>query len=200
MTEIFLAGLFKENLALVFFLGLCTFLAASKRLETAVGLGLALIVVQAISVPLNYMIHHLWLRPGAWAWLGQGQIDLGFLSLIVFIGVIAAMVQVLEMVLQRYTPRLHRQLGIFLPLVTVNCAILGGSLFMLERQYDFAESCAFGLGSGVGWALALICLAALRERLHFADVPRGLQGLGIAFVLIGMMSLAFSGALSGGGQ
>ncbi|MBD8526119.1 NADH:ubiquinone reductase (Na(+)-transporting) subunit E [Pseudomarimonas arenosa] len=193
MLDVFVSALFRENLALVFFLGLCTFLAASRRLETAVGLGLALIVVQGLSVPLNYMIHHAFLRAGAWAWLGWEDVDLGFLRLIAFIGVIAAMVQILEIVLLRFFPVLHRSLGIFLPLITVNCAILGGSLFMVERQYDFGESIAFGLGSGVGWALALCCLAALRERMHYSDVPRGLRGLGIAFIVIGLMSMAFTG-------
>ena len=192
MSEILLKSILAENLALVFFLGLCTFLAASKRLETACGLGLALIVVQTLSVPLNYLIHRLLLERGAWAWIGEPDLDLSFLSLICFIGVIAAMVQVLEMVLERFVPALHRNLGIFLPLVTVNCAILGGSLFMLERRYDFAESVTFGFGSGVGWALAVVTLAAIRERLRYSDLPRGLQGLGMGFIVTGLMSLAFS--------
>ena len=195
MSEIIFSAIFAENLALIFFLGMCTFLAASKRLETAVGLGLALIVVQTLSVPLNQIIYRTLLAPGAWAWIGEPELDLSFLSLISFIGVIAAMVQVLEMVLERFVPALHRNLGIFLPLVTVNCAILGGSLFMLERRYDFGESVAFGFGTGVGWALALICLAAIRERLRYSDIPRGLRGLGIAFVITGLMSMAFTAFL-----
>lgn len=193
LSDIFVAALFRDNLALVFFLGLCTFLAGSKRLQTAVGLGLAMIVVQGISVPLNYLIQQHFLRAGALSWLGLAELDLGYLRLIAFIGVIAAMVQMLEIVLLRFFPVLHRNLGIFLPLITVNCAILGGSLFMIERQYDFSQSVVFGLGSGLGWALALCCLAALRERMYYSDVPRGLRGLGIAFVVIGLMSMAFTG-------
>jgi Na+-transporting NADH:ubiquinone oxidoreductase subunit E len=192
MSELFLKTIFSENLALTFFLGICTFLAVSQRVETALGLGLALIAVQTITVPLNYLIQTYLLDKGAWAWAGLPDIDLGFLRLISFIGVIAAVVQVLEMTLDRYTPGLHRRLGIFLPLITVNCAILGGSLFMVERQFDFAESAVYGFGTGVGWALAIITFAAIRERLRYSDIPRGLEGLGIAFIVTGLMSLGFS--------
>ncbi len=192
MIELLLKAVFAENLALSFFLGMCTFLAVSKRVETAFGLGVALIVVQAISVPLNYLIFSLLLERGAWSWAGMPAVDLGFLRLISFIGVIAALVQILEMVLDRFAPRLHRGLGIYLPLITVNCAILGASLFMVERQYDLRESLTYGIGSGVGWALAITAFAAIRERLRYSDVPAGLRGLGIAFIVTGLMSMGFS--------
>lgn len=192
MIELLLKAVFAENLALSFFLGMCTFLAVSKRVETAFGLGVALIVVQTISVPLNYLIFSLLLDRGAWSWAGLPAVDLGFLRLISFIGVIAALVQILEMVLDRFAPRLHRALGIYLPLITVNCAILGASLFMVERQYGLGESLTYGIGSGVGWALAITAFAAIRERLRYSDVPAGLRGLGIAFIVTGLMSMAFS--------
>ncbi len=191
MTEIFLRSVFADNLILSFFLGVCTFLAVSRRMDTAVGLGIAMVVVQTITVPLNQLIHGGLLVAGAWAWLGLPQVDLSFLKLLAFIGVIAAMVQVLEMVLDRYFPALYRALGIYLPLITVNCAILGGSLFMAERQYNFAQSVVFGFGGGVGWALAIMALAAIRERLRYADVPAGLRGLGVTFIVTGLMSMAF---------
>lgn len=192
MIELLLKAIFAENLALSFFLGMCTFLAVSKRVETAFGLGVALIVVQAISVPLNYLIFSLLLERGAWSWAGMPAVDLGFLRLISFIGVIAALVQILEMVLDRFAPRLHRGLGIYLPLITVNCAILGASLFMVERQYGLRESLTYGIGSGFGWALAITAFAAIRERLRYSDVPAGLRGLGIAFIVTGLMSMGFS--------
>lgn len=192
MIELLLKAVFAENLALSFFLGMCTFLAVSKRVETAFGLGVALIVVQAISVPLNHLIFSLLLDRGAWSWAGLPAVDLGFLRLISFIGVIAALVQILEMALDRFAPRLHRALGIYLPLITVNCAILGASLFMVERQYGLSESLTYGIGSGVGWALAITAFAAIRERLRYSDVPAGLRGLGIAFIVTGLMSMAFS--------
>lgn len=192
MTELFVRAIFADNLALSFFLGICTFLAVSKRIETALGLGLALIVVQTITVPVNNLIHTHLLLEGAWAWAGLPEVDLTFLKLVAFIGVIAAMVQILEMVLDRFAPRLYRALGIFLPLVTVNCAILGGSLFMVERKYDLAQSVVYGFGSGIGWALAIVTFAAIRERLKYSDIPQGLQGLGIAFLLTGLLSLGFS--------
>ena len=191
MTEIFLRSVFADNLILSFFLGVCTFLAVSRRMDTAVGLGIAMVVVQTITVPLNQLIHGGLLVAGAWAWLGLPQVDLSFLKLLAFIGVIAAMVQVLEMVLDRYFPALYRALGIYLPLITVNCAILGGSLFMAERQYNFAQSVVFGFGGGLGWALAIAALAAIRERLRYADVPAGLRGLGVTFIVTGLMSMAF---------
>lgn len=192
MIDLFLLSVFEENLALAFFLGICTFLAVSNRVGTALGLGVALVVVQAVTVPVNHLILTFLLAEGAWAWAGLPDVDLTFLRLISFIGVIAAMVQILEMALDRYWPSLHRALGIFLPLVTVNCAILGGSLFMAERRYDLAASMAYGLGSGVGWALAIVAFAAIRERLRYADIPAGLRGLGIAFVVTGLMSMGFS--------
>lgn len=192
MSELFLKSVFTENLALTFFLGMCTFLAVSSRVETALGLGLALIAVQTITMPLNYLIQTYLLTEGAWAWVGLPEVDLSFLRLISFIGVVAAVVQVLEMSLDRYVPALHRALGIFLPLITVNCAILGGSLFMVERRYDLAESAVYGLGTGVGWALAIVTFASIRERLRYSDVPEGLQGLGLAFIVTGIMSLGFS--------
>ncbi|MCK0097355.1 NADH:ubiquinone reductase (Na(+)-transporting) subunit E [Yoonia sp. F2084L] len=192
MTDLLITAIFHENLALTFFLGVCTFLAVSERLETAFGLGLAIIVVQTITVPVNNLIFSGFLVEGAWAWLGLPDVDLTFLKLIAFIGVIAAMVQILEMTLDRFAPVLYRALGIFLPLITVNCAVLGGSLFMAERQYDFAQSVVFGFGSGAGWALAIVAFAAIRERLKYSDMPAGLQGLGSAFLVTGLMSLGFS--------
>ncbi|MBB4052141.1 Na+-transporting NADH:ubiquinone oxidoreductase subunit E [Devosia subaequoris] len=196
MIDLFVRSIFADNLILSFFLGVCTFLAVSKRLDTAVGLGIAVIVVQTITVPLNYLILWRLLAPNAWDWLGLGGVDLTFLSLIAFIGVIAAVVQILEMVLDRFVPALYRALGIFLPLITVNCAILGGSLFMAQRDYNFAESVVFGLGGGIGWALAIMGLAAIRERLNYADIPAGLRGLGMAFIVTGLMSMGFT-AFSG---
>jgi len=189
--SLFVRSIFVENLALSFFLGMCTFLAISKRIETAIGLGAAVIVVQTITVPVNNLIFQYLLKDGALAWAGLPDVDLSFLGLISYIGVIAAMVQILEMTLDRYFPALYNALGIFLPLITVNCAILGGSLFMVERSYDFGQSVVFGLGSGFGWALALVGLASIREKLKYSDVPEGLQGLGITFVIGGLMSLVF---------
>ena len=192
-VNLFIRAAFVENLALTFFLGMCTFLAISKRIETAIGLGLAVIAVQFITVPVNFLIYEYLLAPGALAWAGLSDVDLSFLGLVSYIGVIAAIVQILEMTLDRYFPALYNALGIFLPLITVNCAILGGTLFMVERQYDFAESVTFGLGSGFGWALALLALAGIREKLRYSDVPDGLQGLGITFIIVGLMSLGFMG-------
>ncbi len=192
MIELFQRSIFEENLALSFFLGICTFLAVSKRIETALGVGIALIVVQTISVPLNQLLYAYVLRDGALAWLGLPDTDLGFMRLITFVGIIAALVQVLEMVLERFVPGLHRALGIYLPLLAINCAIIGGSLFMVERQLGFAESVVFGVGTGIGWALAIVTLAAIRERLRYANMPRGLEGLGIAFIVAGLMSMGFS--------
>lgn len=191
LIGLFLRAVFIENLALAFFLGMCTFLAVSKKVETAIGLGLAVVVVQAITVPANSLIYMFLLRPGALDWAGLPDVDLSFLGLITYIGVIAAMVQILEMTLDRFFPALYAALGIFLPLITVNCAILGGSLFMVERNYDFAQSVTYGLGSGVGWALAIIALAGIREKLKYSDVPAGLQGLGITFISTGLMAMAF---------
>ena len=192
-VSLFIKAAFVENLALAFFLGMCTFLAVSKRVETAIGLGIAVIAIQVITVPANYMIYNYLLADGALAWAGLPDVDLSFLGLVSYIGVIAALVQILEMTLDRFFPKLYNALGIFLPLITVNCAILGGTLFMVERQYDLAESVVFGIGSGAGWAIALIALAGIREKLKYSDVPDGLQGLGIAFIIVGLMSLSFMG-------
>ena len=191
--NLFIQAAFVENLALSFFLGMCTFLAVSKRVETAIGLGLAVIVIQVITVPVNHLIHVHLLSEGALAWAGLPNVDLSFLGLVSFIGVIAALVQILEMTLDKYFPALYNALGIFLPLITVNCAILGGTLFMVERQYNMGESVVFGVGSGFGWALAVIGLAGIREKLRYSDVPPGLQGLGITFIITGLMSLSFMG-------
>jgi len=189
--SLLIKSIFIENMALAFFLGMCTFLAVSKKVDTAVGLGIAVIVVQTITVPANNLIYQYLLKEGALFWLGLGDMDLTFIGLICYIGVIAAMVQILEMVLDRYFPALYNALGVFLPLITVNCAILGGSLFMVERDYNFAESIVFGFGSGTGWALALVALAGIREKMKYADVPPGLRGLGITFMIVGLMSMAF---------
>ena len=193
---LFLRSVFVENLALAFFLGMCTFLAVSKNVKTAIGLGIAVIVIQSITVPANNLIYQYLLKPGALSWTGSSELaelDLSFLGFISYIGVIAAMVQILEMTLDRFVPALYNALGIFLPLITVNCAILGGSLFMVERKYDFAQSCIYGFGSGVGWALAIVALAGIREKLKYSDVPDGLKGLGITFITVGLMALAFMG-------
>jgi Na+-transporting NADH:ubiquinone oxidoreductase subunit E len=188
---IFLTSIFIENLALSFFLGMCTFLAVSQRVSTAAGLGLAVVVVQAITIPVNNLLYQYVLKENALAWAGLPGVDLTFLGLISYIGVIAAMVQILEMALDKFAPKLYNALGIFLPLITVNCAILGGSLFMVERNYNFAESCTYGVGSGIGWALAIIGLAGIRERMKYSNVPPGLRGLGITFVTAGLMAMAF---------
>lgn len=192
MIELLLTTIFSENLALAYFLGMCTFLAVSRQFETAFGLGIAVIAIETITVPINNLIFNGLLTEGALAWAGFADVDLDFLKLIAAIGVIAATVQILEMVLKRYFPVLYRALGIFLPLITVNCAILGASLFMFERQYTFSESVVYGFGSGVGWALAIWALAALRERVDESLVPPGLRGLGLAFILTGLMSMGFA--------
>ena len=191
--EIFFTALFVENLVLSFFLGMCTFLAISKQVKSALGLGLAVVVIQAITVPLNNLILNLVLKPDALSWAGHGGIDLTFLGLLVYVGVIAAVVQILEMVLDRFVPALYNTLGIFLPLLTVNCAILGASLFMVERDYALGESFAYGLGAGGGFMLAVVLLAGIREKLEYADPPAGLRGLGITFIAAGLMALTFMG-------
>ncbi len=189
--SLFVRSVFIENLALSFFLGMCTFLAVSKKIETALGLGAAVIAVQTITIPVNHLIVEFLLKEGALAWAGFPEVDLSFLGLITYIGVIAALVQILEMVLDRYFPALYNALGIFLPLITVNCAILGGSLFMVERGYDLGQSIVYGLGSSTGFALALVGLAGMREKMKYSDVPAGLQGLGITFMTTGLMAMAF---------
>ena len=189
--SLLIRSVFIENMALSFFLGMCTFLAVSKKVKTAIGLGVAVIVVLAISVPVNQIIYQGILAPGALAWAGVPDADLSFLKFITFIGVIAALVQILEMTLDKYFPPLYNALGIFLPLITVNCAIFGAVSFMVERDYNLTESLVFGIGSGIGWALALVLLAGIREKLKYADVPDGLRGLGITFVTAGLMALGF---------
>jgi len=191
--SLFIKAVFVENMALAFFLGMCTFLALSKNIKTAVGLGVAVVVVLAITVPVNNLILNGLLKEGALTWLSPalGDVDLRFLGLLSYIGVIAALVQILEMFLDKYVPALYNALGVFLPLITVNCAILGASLFMVERDYTFGESVVYGLGAGVGWALAITALAGVREKLKYSDVPEGLKGLGITFVTVGLMSLGF---------
>mgnify|MGYP000290343327 FL=1 len=189
--SLFVKAVFIENMALAFFLGMCTFLAISKKIQTAIGLGVAVIVVQAITVPVNNLIFTYLLKDGALAWAGYPEVDLSFLGLLSYIGVIAAIVQILEMVLDKYVPALYNALGVFLPLITVNCAIMGASLFMVERDYMFGESVVYGIGAGVGWALAISALAGIREKLKYSDVPKGLEGLGITFMTVGLMSLGF---------
>tara|TARA_B100000676_G_C17848345_1_gene716683 strand:- start:276 stop:884 length:609 start_codon:yes stop_codon:yes gene_type:complete len=189
--NIFIKAVFIENLALSLFLGMCTFLAVSKDVKTALGLGVAVIVIQSITIPANNLIYTYLLKEGSLSWLGVSDSNLEFLGLISYIGVIAAMVQILEMTLDRFFPPLYNALGIFLPLITVNCAILGGSLLMVERNYDFAESVVFGVGSGFGWALAIAALAGIREKMKYSDVPHGLRGLGITFIVVGLMAMAF---------
>ena len=189
--SLLIRSIFIENMALSFFLGMCTFLAVSKKVTTAMGLGVAVIVVLAISVPVNQIIYQGLLAPGALAWAGAPDADLSFLKFITFIGVIAALVQILEIVLDKFFPPLYNALGIFLPLITVNCAIFGAVSYMVERAYNLLESMVFGVGSGVGFALAIVLLAGIREKLKYADVPDGLRGLGITFVTAGLMALGF---------
>ncbi len=190
---ILLNAIFVENLVLSFFLGMCTFLAISKKVNTAMGLGLAVLIIQTITVPINNLIFTYLLKPNALAWAGQPDLDLTFLGLLIYIGVIAAVVQILEMVLDRFMPALYNSLGIFLPLLTVNCAILGANLFMVEREYTFGESVAYGIGAGGGFFLAVVALAGVREKLEYANPPKGLRGLGLTFITAGLMALAFMG-------
>jgi Na+-transporting NADH:ubiquinone oxidoreductase subunit E len=196
LVNLAIKAVFVENLALSFFLGMCTFLAISKKIETAFGLGVAVVAVQTITMPVNNLIYQYLLKDGALAWAGLPNVDLSFLGLISYIGVIAALVQILEMTLDKYVPALYNALGIFLPLITVNCAILGGTLFMVERDYNLAESTVYGFSSGLSWALAIVLLAGVREKLKYSDVPDGLQGLGITFISAGLLAfgfMAFSG-------
>jgi Na+-transporting NADH:ubiquinone oxidoreductase subunit E len=186
-------SIFVENMALAFFLGMCSFLAVSKKVETAIGLGGAVVFVLGVTCPMNQALHNWLLKEGALAWVHAdlATVDLSFLNFLIFIGTIAAMVQIVEMALDRYSPALYNALGVFLPLIAVNCAILGASLFMVERDYDFGESAVFGIGSGIGWALAVIALAAIREKMRYSDVPPALRGLGITFMLTGLMAIGF---------
>ncbi len=189
--SLLLKAVFVENMALSFFLGMCTFLAISKKIEAATGLGIAVVVVLTLTVPVNNLIYNNILREGALAWAGLPNTDLSFLGLITYIGVIAAIVQIMEMILDKYIPSLYSALGVFLPLITVNCAIMGAALFMVERDYNFGESVVYGFGAGLGWALAILALAGIREKLKYSDVPEGLRGLGITFITVGLMSLGF---------
>ena len=184
-------AIFIENMALVYFLGMCTFIAISKKISTALGLGIAVIVVLTITVPVNNLIFQYFLADGALAWAGLPDVDLSFLGFLSYIGVIAAIVQILEMFLDKYVPALYNALGVFLPLITVNCAILGAALFMVGRDYCFTESVVYGLGSGLGWAIASVTLAGIREKMKYSDVPEGMRGLGMTFVTEGLMSLGF---------
>lgn len=189
--SLFVSAVFVENMALMLFLGMCTFLAVSKKVDTAIGLGVAVVVVQAITVPVNNLIFNYLLKDGALAWAGLPEMDLSFLGFLCYIGVIAGIVQILEMFLDKFVPALYNALGIFLPLITVNCAIMGASLFMVERSYTFPESVVYGVGAGVGWAVAIVLMAGIREKLKYSDVPQGLRGLGITFITTGLMSLGF---------
>lgn len=189
--SLLIKSVFIENMALAYFLGMCTFLAVSKKVKTSIGLGIAVIVVLTISVPVNQVIYQNILAPGALEWAGLPDADLSFLGFLTYIGVIAALVQILEMVLDKYFPALYDALGIFLPLITVNCAIFGGVAFMVQRDYNFAESVVYGFGSGLGWAIAIALLAAVREKLKYADFPEGVRGLGSVFITAGLMALGF---------
>lgn len=191
LLGLFIDSVFVGNILLSYFLGMCSFLAVSRNLKTSVGLGSAVIFVQAITVPANWLVYRWLLAPGALAWVGLDTIDLSFLKLVTFIAVIAGMVQVIEMVIDRFSPLLYNALGVFLPLITVNCAILGGSLFMVERNYSFAQAVVYGVGSGAGWALAIVTMACIQEKLRYADVPEGLKGFGINMIVTGLMAMAF---------
>lgn len=191
LVGLLVRSVFIENMALAFFLGMCSFMAMSKKINAAIGLGIAVIVVQVLTVPANNLILTYLLKEDALAWAGITGVDLTFLSFISFIGVIAAIVQIMEIVMDKYMPALYNALGVFLPLITVNCVIMAGSLFMIERDYNFTESVVYGLGSGAGWAIAIVVLASIKEKMKYSDVPEGLRGLGITFITVGLMSLGF---------
>jgi len=196
LVSLYVKSIFVDNMIFAYFLGMCSFLAVSKNVKTAVGLGAAVIFVLGVTVPLNYVLNEYVLKDGALSWMGAeyADIDLSFLSFIIFIAVIAAFVQLVEMVVEKFAPALYSQLGIFLPLIAVNCAIMGGSLFMQQRGYEtLAEATTFGLGSGIGWFLAIVSLAAIREKLAYSNVPAPLKGLGITFIIVGLMGIAFMG-------
>jgi Na+-transporting NADH:ubiquinone oxidoreductase subunit E len=196
LFNLFLKSVFIENMALAFFLGMCSFLAVSKKVDTALGLGVAVVFVLAITTPLNNLIHEYLLQKGALSWMlgaeEAAEIDLSFLNFIAFIATIAAAVQIVEMAIDKYSPALYGALGVFLPLIAVNCAILGGSLLMVQREYNLAESTVFGVGAGVGFALAIVALAAIREKMKYSNVPGGLRGLGITFIVTGLMAMGFT--------
>lgn len=191
LVNIAIKSIFIENILLAYFLGMCSFLAVSKKIETAIGLGFAVIFVNGITAPANWLINHYLLTDGALAWLGMPTVDLSFLRFITYIAVIAAMVQVVEMIIDKFSPTLYASLGIFLPLIAVNCAILGTSLFMDTKGYNLTESTVFGLSSGVGWMLAIVALAAIRTKLRYSDIPPGMRGLGMAFIVTGLMAIGF---------
>lgn len=196
LLNIFVKSIFIDNMVFAFFLGMCSFLAVSKTVKTSIGLGVAVVFVLLITVPVNFLVEKYVLRKGAMIWLGEGfaDVDLSFLTFMVFIAVIAAMVQLVEMIVEKFSPALYNSLGIFLPLIAVNCAILGAALFMQEREYsNVAEATVFGVGSGVGWMLAIVGIAAIREKLKYSNVPKPLRGLGITFILTGLMAIAFMG-------
>lgn len=196
LLNIFIKSVFVDNMIFAYFLGMCSYLAVSKTVKTSFGLGIAVIFVLLITIPINFLIENYVLKKGALAWLGEGfaEVDLSFLTFMVFIAVIAAIVQIVEMIIEKFSPSLYNSLGIFLPLIAVNCAILGGSLFMQEREYhNIAEATVFGLGSGFGWFLAIVGIAAIREKLRYSNVPDPLKGLGITFILTGLMAIAFMG-------
>ena len=191
LISIALNSVFVGNILLAYFLGMCSFLAVSKNMRTAVGLGFAVVFVLSITTPANWLVYRYLLAPGALAWAGLPEVNLSFLKLVLFIAVIAAMVQIVEMVIDRYSQALYIALGVFLPLITVNCAILGASLFMVEREYTFLESVVYGFGSGVGWMLAIIAMAAIQNKLRYADAPQGLQGFGLNMIVTGLIAMAF---------
>jgi len=196
LVNIFVKSVFIDNMIFAYFLGMCSYLAVSKTVKTSTGLGIAVIFVLGFTVPIDYLIHNYLLKEGALTWLSPrfADVDLSFLSFIIFIAVIASMVQLVEMIIEKFSPTLYNSLGIFLPLIAVNCAILGGSLFMQERDYNnIAEATAFGLGSGVGWFLAIVGIAAIREKIRYSNVPAPLKGLGITFIITGLMGIAFMG-------
>lgn len=191
LITLFLNSVFVGNILLAYFLGMCSFVAVSKNIDTSIGLGFAVVFVMTITTPANWIIYHLLMAPGALSWLGLPQVDLSFLKFITFIAVIAAIVQIVEMVIDRYTPALYSSLGVFLPLIAVNCAILGVALFMVERNYNFIESVVYGFGSGLGWMMAIVSMAAIRKKLRYADVPQGLEGYGITMITTGLMAMGF---------
>jgi Na+-transporting NADH:ubiquinone oxidoreductase subunit E len=191
LVSIFLDSVFVGNILLAYFLGMCSFLAISRKMETAIGLGLAVTFVLSITTPANWLVYHYLLSPGALAWAGFPGIDLSFLKFIIFIAIIAAIVQALEMIIDRYLPPLYMALGVFLPLIAVNCAILGASLFMVERNYNFIESVVYGASSGFGWMLAIVTMAGIRKKLRYANVPKGLENFGISMIITGLMAMAF---------
>ena len=191
LISLFVNSVFVGNILLAYFLGMCSYLSVSKNLQTSLGLGVAVTFVMAITTPANWLLHRFLLAPGALSWAGLPDVDLGFLKLVLFIATIAGIVQVVEMVIDRYSQRLYNALGVFLPLITVNCAILGASLFMVERRYTFGETLVYGFGSGVGWLLAIVSMATVMQKLRYADVPEGLQGFGIRMIVTGLMAMAF---------